>query len=126
MTPTRAKIHIAFWLSLLCLPAGAAQPLDDRMAAARTAIERASALPMGGPAAEMLGVARERMQLADAAAAARKARLAIQHAGEAEAAADLAAARFRYNFQRYEVESRTSRNTELRRKLLVQPAGPGR
>lgn len=126
MTPTRAKIHIALCLATLCATAGAAEPLDSRMVAAQAAIDRASALPMGGPAAEMLAEARQRMVLAGEAVAARKTRLALQHANEAEAAADLASARFRYNYLRFEIESKTSRNTELRRKLLVQPGGAGR
>lgn len=126
MTLSRTKIHIACGLLCLSALASAAEPLDGRLLAAQSAVTRAEALPMGGNAIEMLAEARRLLALAQDAATARKTRDAIQHASGAEAAADLAVARYRYNLLRFEIEGKTSRNTQLRRRLLVAPGGAPR
>ena len=126
MTLSWTKIHIACSLLAISANAFAAEPLDSRMAAAEAAIGRAERLPMRGNSAEMLDEARQRWSAARELALARKGKDALQQANEAEAAAELAIARFRYNLLRFEIESKTSRNTQLRRRIYLQPEGNGR
>ena len=126
MTLSWTKIHIVCGLLAISATAFAAEPLDSRMAAAEAAVARAEQLPMRGNSVEMLDEARQHLSSARGLALARKGRDALQQANEAEAAADLAVARFRYNLLRYEIESKTSRNTQLRRRIYLQPEGKGR
>ena len=103
----------------------AAEPLDGRLAAAHVAIARAEDMPMRGNSADMLAQARQQLMFAEEAAASGKSKNAIQRADEAEAAARLAMARYRYNLVNFDIEAKTSRNGQLRRRLFVLPAGNG-
>lgn len=93
------------------------------MAAAASAIASAERASPRGPAADALARARERFALAQDAMGRRKHRDALRLADEARAMADLAQARARLVNARMEVEEKTTRNADLRRQLLVLPAG---
>jgi len=123
MTLSWTKIHLASGLLAFSTGLLAAEPLDGRMADAQAAIERAAQLPMRGNSVEMRNEAQRLLALARESALARKGKDAILHANEAGAAAELAVARYRYNLLRYEIENKTSRNTQLRRRMLVLPEG---
>ena len=108
---------------LATLPAFAADPAPMQIGDAQQALERARAAAPQGPAADMLAEAEQRLVQAQAALAGRHSREAVRLASESEAAADLALARARFDRARMEIERKTLRNAELRRRLLAPPAG---
>lgn len=93
------------------------------MAAASAAIASAERASPRGPAADALAQARERFAQAQQAMGRKKYRDASRLADEARAMSDLALAKARLVNARMEVEEKTTRNADLRRQLLVLPAG---
>lgn len=119
MTLSSLKIHLALAFSLAASQVWAAETPAVEIAAAERAVATARATQPRGDAADLL--ARAGAQLAEARAlmARRKARDAAALAQLAAANADLAGAQARRDAARDEVESKSARNADLRRRLLV-------
>ena len=103
-------------------PVQAANPPDTEVSAAGAALAAAQRAAPRGLAADMLAEARSRYAEAQDAMARRKYKDALRLADEARAGADRALAAAQLDAARAEVESRTARNADLRRQLLVLPA----
>lgn len=99
----------------------AASAPDAQMADARVAIARAERLRPQGAAGQSLGEAQQQYLLAQTAFERKKYRDAQRFAQQAQASADLAAARGRLAQARIEVDDKSVRNADLRRQLLVLP-----
>jgi hypothetical protein len=121
MTPSRRKIYLALLAFAACTQAFAAPPPDAEMAAARAALAAADRAGPTGIAGQAMQEARDAFTQAQAAYERHKWKDAVRFAEQAQAAADLAAARARLARARSEVDARAARNADLRRQLLVVP-----
>ncbi|WP_460456834.1 hypothetical protein [Arenimonas alkanexedens] len=91
--------------------------------AAETAVAAALRAEPRGEAARLLEEARAGLQAARDAQSRRKRRDAAEMAQVAEATADLARARAEHDVAQAEVESKSARNADLRRRLLLNGGG---
>ncbi|KFN50227.1 hypothetical protein P873_07670 [Arenimonas composti TR7-09 = DSM 18010] len=105
---------------LACAPAWAADPPRAEIAEAERAIAAAEREQPRGQAGRYLDDARRQLAEANALVERRKHRDALPVAQSAAATAELAAAQARLDNARETVDSRTARNADLRRRLLVQ------
>ena len=124
MTLSERKFGLFLGIVLLGVVSGpvqAANPPDAEVNAAGAALAAAERAAPRGLAAGMLAEARARYALAQEAMSRRKYKDALRLADEARAGADRALAAAHLDAARADVESRTARNADLRRQLLVLP-----
>lgn len=119
MTLSSLKIHLALVISLAAAQVWAATTPAAEIAAAEQAVAAAQRAQPRGDAAGLLARASAQLDSARALMASRKTRDAIVQAQSAAANADLAGAQARRDAARAEVESKSARNADLRRRLLV-------
>ena len=123
---TLPRVNFQRWLHLLIFllaaPVAVAMPPPDaQIAAAGAAIMAAEGMNPQGEAAELLDRARDRLSQSQALLVKHKNREALALADEAQACAALAQARAQRAQARQDVNEKTARNADLRRKLLVLP-----
>ncbi len=123
MTLSTRNFQLAAAILLLAGTVAAAPPPEAEIAAAGAAIASAERSQPRGPAAETLAQAQARFAQAQDAMGRKKYRDAVRWAEQARAIAELAQARARLVNARIEVDEKTTRNADLRRQLLVLPAG---
>ena len=119
MTPSALKIHLALALLLASAQVRAADPPTAQIAAAERAVAAAERAGPRGQAQQLLDDARRQLAQAKALVADRDYRDALPLAESAAATADLARAQAQLDAAREEVDSKATRNEELRRRLLV-------
>ena len=119
MTPSALKIHLALALLLAASQVRAADPPTAQIAEAERAVAAADRAGPRGEAAQLLSDARSQLAQAKALVAERDYRDALPLAESAAATADLARAQAQLANMRDEVDSKATRNDELRRRLLV-------
>ncbi|PZO08385.1 MAG: hypothetical protein DCF27_08885 [Lysobacteraceae bacterium] len=120
MTFSSLKIHLALVLALAGAPAGAATTTPAAgISAAQQAIAAAERAQPRGDAGATLAQAKTQLEASRAMLAKRKQRDAIWQAELAAATADLARSQAQRDTARAEVESKSARNADLRRRLLV-------
>lgn len=119
MTLSSLKIHHALALLLLASSSGAFAQDSAELLAAEAAVAAAERAQPRGDAAALLADARAQLQAARDAHVRRKRQDALHLAQSAEATADLARARAALNAARADVDSKSARNADLRRRLLV-------
>lgn len=114
----RLPLLILLWVA----PAAIAMtPPDAQIAAAGAAIVAVEGLHPQGEAAEMLDRARDRLSQSQGLLVKHKNRDALALADEAQACAALAQARTQRDQAQRDVNEKTARNADLRRKWLVLP-----
>ena len=120
MTLSSLKIHLALVLLLAASQAGAATTTPAaEIAAAEQAVAGAERAQPRGEAGATLVRARSQLESSRALLAKRKQRDAMLQAQSAAATADLARSQAQRDAARAEVESKSARNADLRRRLLV-------
>jgi|SRR5688572_1028760 len=119
MTPSALKIHLALALLLATAQVRAADPPTAQIAEAERAVAAAERAAPRGQAGQLLDDARAQLAQAKALVADRDYRDALPLAESAAATADLARAQAQLAAARDEVDSKATRNDELRRRLLV-------
>ena len=120
MTLSSLKIHLALALLLAASQAGAVTTTPAaEIAAAEQAVAGAERAQPRGEAGATLARARTQLESSRALLAKRKQRDAMLQAQSAAATADLARSPAQRDAARAEVESKSARNADLRRRLLV-------
>jgi len=121
LSERKNRVLLALLLLLAAPMASAATPPDAEVAAANAALAAAARAQPRGPAAAMLADAQSRFAQAQDAMVRKKYKDAIRLADEARAGADRALAAARLANARDEVDTKSARNVDLRRQLLVTP-----
>lgn len=124
MTLSERKHALFLGIALLGSASGpvwSATPPDAQVNAAGIALAAAERAQPRGLAADALAEAKSHYAQAQDAMARKKYRDALRLADEARAGADRALAAAQLDAARADVDSRTARNADLRRQLLVLP-----
>jgi len=119
MTLSTLKIHTAFLFLLVSATVLAVEPPIAELSAAKTAVDQAERLAPRGTAAQTLEAAKTSLTDAQAFNDKRKYREAGTAAIRAQVTAELAKAQAELAKSRMDVDVKSARNADLRRKLLI-------
>ena len=119
MTLSTLKIHTVFLFLLVSPTVFAAEPPTAELSAAKTAVDQAERLSPRGTSAQTLQAARTQLAEAQGFNDKRKYREAGIAAISAQVTAELAKAQAELAKARMDVDDKSARNADLRRKLLI-------